>query len=103
MNTMTNTAVRNMTVEEAAKEMGKSQQFVRIGLQRGFLTFGTAEIMPNSTKYTYYISPDLFYKSIGKELPSKYKDEPKLTKQINHFGIITNVAVANEYFESWRR
>lgn len=40
-----------MTVKEAAKLLGKSEQFVRIGLQRGILPFGYAVKM--STKWTY--------------------------------------------------
>ena len=63
--------VKNMTVKEVAIEMGKSESFVRIGLQRGTLTFGVAEKL--SSKYTYYISPEKFYEYIGRELPKKYK------------------------------
>ena len=63
--------VKNMTVKEVAIEMGKSESFVRIGLQRGTLTFGVAEKL--SSKYTYYISPKKFYEYIGRELPKKYK------------------------------
>lgn len=61
---------KNVKVEEAAKEMGKSQQFIRIGLQRKTLPFGVAEKL--STKYTYYISPVQFYQYIGKTVPNKY-------------------------------
>lgn len=43
-----------LTVAEAAKRMGVSQQFVRIGLQRGILPFGYAVKM--SDRYTYHIS-----------------------------------------------
>lgn len=63
--------VKSMTVKEAAIEMGKSESFVRIGLQRGTLLFGVAEKL--SSKYTYYISPQKFYEYIGRELPKKYK------------------------------
>lgn len=52
-----------ITVKEAAKIMGKSQQFVRVGLQRGLLPFGTAFKMSN--KYSYYISPKKFYEYVG--------------------------------------
>lgn len=57
--------VGNIKVEKAAKIMGKSQQFVRIGLQRNLLTFGTAIMM--STIWTYHISPKLFYDYVGLE------------------------------------
>lgn len=57
--------VGNIKVEKAAQIMGKSQQFVRIGLQRGLLPFGTAIKM--SSMWTYHISPKLFYDYIGVE------------------------------------
>lgn len=53
-----------ISVKEAAKIMGKSEQFVRIGLQRGLLPFGNAIKM--SSIYTYYISPKLFEEYVGK-------------------------------------
>ena len=43
-----------VTVKEAAERLGKSQPFVRIGLQRGLLPIGTAIKM--SSKWTYHIS-----------------------------------------------
>jgi hypothetical protein len=53
-----------ISVKEAAKVMGKSEQFVRIGLQRGILPIGHA--IKISTIYTYYISPKLFEEYVGK-------------------------------------
>lgn len=53
-----------MTVKEAAKLLGKSEQFVRIGLQRGILPFGYAVKM--SSKWTYHISEHKIYEYIGK-------------------------------------
>lgn len=55
---------KNLPIKKAARLMGKSEQFVRIGLQRGILPFGAA--VKVSTKYTYYISPSKFYEYIGK-------------------------------------
>lgn len=52
-----------ITIKEAAKLMHTSEQFVRIGLRNERLPFGTAVKM--STKWTYYISPKLFYEFIG--------------------------------------
>jgi hypothetical protein len=54
---------QNISVKEAAGIMGKSQQFVRVGLQRGLLPFGTAVKL--SSIWTYYISPKLFYEYVG--------------------------------------
>jgi len=50
--------VKKISIAEAAREMGVSQQFVRIGLQRGILKFGCAVKMSN--RYTYYINPKQF-------------------------------------------
>lgn len=55
--------VGNIKVDKAAHLMGKSQQFVRIGLQRGLLPFGTAIKM--SSMWTYHISPQKFYEYMG--------------------------------------
>lgn len=46
-----------VTVKRAAEILGKSQQFVRIGLQRNILPFGIAMQMPGKITYTYHISP----------------------------------------------
>lgn len=54
---------KHLSVITAAVIMGKSQQFVRIGLQRGLLPFGTAVKM--SSMWTYYISPKKFYEYVG--------------------------------------
>lgn len=48
---------QSVSVTEAAKILGKSEQFVRIGLQRKILPFGVAVQM--SSKWTYHISPKL--------------------------------------------
>lgn len=85
----------NMPIKEVAKELKKSQQFVRIGLQRGILPFGTAQIV-SGNKYSYYISPEKFYKYIGKPIPNKYI---KIEKGEN-YGIITDTSLAKNI--SWR-
>lgn len=51
-------------VSEAAALMGVSEQFVRVGLQRGLLPIGTAVKL--SSKWTYYISGKLLAEYIGK-------------------------------------
>lgn len=52
-----------MNVIECAKLLDKSPQFVRIGLQRGVLPFGTAIKM--SSKWTYHISEAKVYEYLG--------------------------------------
>lgn len=54
---------KNISIKKAADMMGKSQQFVRVGLQRGLLPFGTAVKL--SSMWTYYISPQKFYEYTG--------------------------------------
>ncbi len=60
----------NIKVSEAAKLMGKSEQFIRIQLQRGLLPFGCAKQNSNG-KYSYYISPKLFEEYTGIKIQTK--------------------------------
>lgn len=53
----------NISIEEAAKALGKSAQFVRIALQRGVVPFGFA--VRNKLKYSYHISPKKLAEYIG--------------------------------------
>lgn len=52
-----------VSVAKAAELMNVSQQFIRIGLQRGILPFGYA--VQTSSKWTYYISPSKFTEHTG--------------------------------------
>ena len=54
-----------MTVRETALRLGKSEQFVRIGLQRGLLPIGAA--VKTSSKWSYYISERLLNKFMGED------------------------------------
>lgn len=54
---------KNISVKQAAKLLGVSQQFVRIGLQRGILPFGSAVKL--STRWTYYVSLARLYEYAG--------------------------------------
>ncbi len=54
---------RKLSVKEAATLMGKSIQFVRIGLQRGAFNFGSAVKL--SSRWSYHISPELFYEYLN--------------------------------------
>lgn len=49
----------NVPVYIAAKIMGVSEQFVRVGLQSGSLPFGAA-VKISGSRYAYYISPQKF-------------------------------------------
>lgn len=54
----------SMTVQEAARLMGKSQDFIRIGLQRNILPFGFA-VKTGKARYSYFISRDKFIEATG--------------------------------------
>jgi hypothetical protein len=54
----------SMTVQEAATLMGKSQDFIRIGLQRQILPFGYA-IKTGKERYSYFISREKFIEATG--------------------------------------
>ncbi len=56
--------MQKLSVKEAAARLGKSQQYIRIGLQRKLLPFGTAVKM--SSKWTYHVSPKLLDEYVGK-------------------------------------
>ena len=55
--------MRRVTVAEAARRLGVSQQFIRIGLQRKILPFGCAVKM--SDRFTYHISEKLLNEYIN--------------------------------------
>ena len=58
--------VKKISTAAAARCLGKSNQFVRVGLQRGRLPFGNAG--PGvGDKYNYYISPIRFRDYVGVE------------------------------------
>lgn len=54
-----------MKVKEAAKRLGKSEQFVRVGLQQGIFDFGYAVKM--SSIWTYHISEKKLNDYVGGE------------------------------------
>lgn len=57
---------RNVPVTVAARIMGKSPMFIRIGLQRGLLPFGVAfKTNEAHEQFDYYISPYRFAEFTG--------------------------------------
>ena len=52
-------------VLEAAKIMGKDQQFIRQAMINKLLPIGLAYKKEGSTQYDFYISPKLFYEYTG--------------------------------------
>ena len=59
--------MKNLTVEDAAKAIGKTPQFVRVGLQQQRLPFGTAVKMPGG-RWSYSISGKLLKQYTGEEV-----------------------------------
>ena len=58
--------VKKISTAAAARCLGKSNSFVRIGLQRGSLPFGSA-VPGTGDKFNYYISPIRFRDYVGAE------------------------------------
>lgn len=56
---------RNIPVADAAKIMGKDQQFIRQAMINKLLPIGLAYKKEGSTQYDFYISPKLFYEYTG--------------------------------------
>lgn len=54
---------KNISVAEAARLLGKSEQFVRVALQTGVAPFGFA--VKNKSVYSYHISPKKLNEYIG--------------------------------------
>lgn len=59
---------KKITVQTAARLMGKSTLFVREGLRLGKLPIGEAMQLPGSTKWTFFISPPELAKYLGVDL-----------------------------------
>ena len=59
-------SAQKISIEEAARRLGKSQQFIRIALQNGAAPFGFATRGAGST-YDYHISPKLLDEYIGEK------------------------------------
>lgn len=59
-------SVRKIRIRDAARCLGKSEQFIRIGLQRRLLPFGSA-IPGTGGSWSYYISPGRFRSYVGEE------------------------------------
>lgn len=65
-----------VTIKEAAHILERSEQFVRIGLQRNLLPFGFAMKRDGCRKFSYFINPHQFAVYCGlstKELEGRIK------------------------------
>ena len=64
--------MERISVADAAKLMGVSKQFIRLGLQRGTLPIGTAVKM---REWVYYVSRPLLEAFIGKKTEREDKND----------------------------
>lgn len=77
---------KNLPIRKAARLLGKSEQFIRIGLRNKRLPFGTAVKL--STQWTYHISPRLFYEYIGLlKIDSNDEEKTKEAQSENNLSI----------------
>ena len=65
--------MKKIRVRDAARCMGKSEQFVRVGLQRGLLPFGNA-VPGTGNRWSYYINPTKFREFVGEDAYSAMMD-----------------------------
>lgn len=56
---------RNVPIAEIAKAIGKSPQFIRIGLQQGVLDFGYVIHQSSDKAYSYYCPDKLVWEKTG--------------------------------------
>ena len=56
-----------VTIQEAAKMLGITEQYLRVSLQRGAFPFGVA-MKVGSERYTYYVNKERLERWIGGEI-----------------------------------
>ena len=57
--------VQKITVADVARALGKSEQFIRLGLRENIFPFGTALKMKGSSRFCYVIYPEKFREFIN--------------------------------------
>lgn len=73
-----------ISVSEVAELMNVSEQFIRIGLQKGIFPFGYAVKM--STQWTYYISPQKIHRTHRNHCVIERRTLWKVIKFLNLIG-----------------
>ena len=64
--------MERISVKDTATLLGVSEQYIRIGMQRGWLPIGSCVKM--SSRWTYHISPHLLEQYTGKKMPPAVTD-----------------------------
>lgn len=58
-----------MKVKDVAQRLGKGEQCIRVGLQRGLFPFGTA-LNVSGNRFNYIIYPEKFKEFLGEVKPT---------------------------------
>lgn len=61
---------KKILVCEVAKLLGKSNLFIYEAMKRGVLNIGIAMQLPNSSKWSFSISPTLLAEYMGVDIPT---------------------------------
>lgn len=69
--------MRDIPISTVAEILGKSQQFVRIGLQQQRIPIGSA--VQTSSQWTYHVSYELLKKYVGSERIENYEKQKALS------------------------
>ena len=97
--------IKKISVKEAARCMGKSDQFVRIGLQRGLLPFGNA-VPGTGACWNYYINPTKFRDYVGADQFNSFfglktvAQEGKVTAEVVKNAMFAMADETNAKFDS---
>ena len=73
MSNATNPVFPKIKIAQAAKLAGKTQQYIRIAMQRNLIDIGVAMKMPGANKYYYDIRPQTLAEYLGVSLEEMYK------------------------------
>lgn len=65
MNNIPKFSGRNVPISEISAAIGKSQQFIRVGLQKGILKFGYAYKVNSEKVHSYYCPDKLVWEQTG--------------------------------------
>ena len=71
---------------EAAKLLGKSNLFVYEAMKRGYLNIGVAMQLPNSTKWSFSISPTQLAQYLGIDIATLNKRLASIREERNKEG-----------------
>ena len=63
--------VKRITIRDAARCLGKAEQFIRVGLQMNILPFGNA-VPGTGDNWSYYINPTKFRDYVGADRFNEY-------------------------------